>query len=172
VGVAGTGIGIVGVALVVGIETAGSALVGALAVVLASFGYSVGAFYLKRRMKGFEAIGLVTATMAASALITLPLALASAPSETPGIGPLAAMVALGLGGTGIAFVLFYGLIADVGPTRASLVAYIAPGFAVLYGVTLLGERFTPVTALGLVLIVGGSWLAAEGRLPARRRVPA
>ena len=172
VGVIGTGIGIVGVALVVGIETEGSALVGALAVVLASFGYSVGAFYLKRRMKGFEAIGLVTATMTASALMTLPLAIASAPGEMPGAGPLLAVLALGVGGTVVAFVLFYGLIADVGPTRASLVAYVAPGFAVVYGVTLLGERFTPVTAAGLVLIVGGSWLAAEGRLPAGRRATA
>jgi drug/metabolite transporter (DMT)-like permease len=69
-------------------------------------------------------------------------------------------------------VLFYGLIADVGPTRASLVAYIAPGFAVAYGVALLNEDFTLVTLLGLVLIVGGSWMAAEGRLAARRGAPA
>jgi drug/metabolite transporter (DMT)-like permease len=172
IGAGGTAIGIVGVALVVGVETGGSALLGALAVVLASFGYAVGGFYLKRRMKGVQPIGLVTATMAASAVMTLPLALATLPEETPAAGPLLAMVALGVGGTGIAFVLFYGLIATVGPTRASIVAYVAPGFAVVYGVTLLDERFTLVTVVGLVLIVGGSWLAAEGRMPVRRRVPA
>ena len=172
VGAAGTLVGIVGVALVVGVETGGSALLGALAVVLASFGYAVGGFYLKRRMTGVQPIGLVTSTMAVSAVMTLPLALVTLPDETPAAGPLLAMVALGVGGTGIAFVLFYGLIATVGPTRASIVAYVAPGFAVLYGVTLLDERFTLVTVLGLVLIVGGSWLAAEGRMPVRRRVPA
>jgi drug/metabolite transporter (DMT)-like permease len=172
VGVAGTAIGIVGVAVLVGIDTGGSALWGALAVVLASFGYSVGAFYLKRRMRGVQPIGLVTATMGATAVMTLPLALLSAPDALPGSDSILAIVALGVGGTGIAFVLFYGLIADVGPTRSSLVAYISPGFAVLYGVTLLDERFTVVTAVGLVLIVGGSWLAAEGRMPARRRVAA
>jgi drug/metabolite transporter (DMT)-like permease len=172
VGAAGTGIGIVGVALVVGVETGGSALLGALAVVLASFGYAVGGFYLKRRMTGVQPIGLVTSTMTVSAVLTLPLALATLPDGTPAAGPLLAMVALGVGGTGIAFVLFYGLIASVGPTRASIVAYVAPGFAVIYGTTLLDERFTLVTVLGLVLIVGGSWLAAEGRMPVRRRVPA
>jgi drug/metabolite transporter (DMT)-like permease len=172
IGAFGTVIGIVGVALVVGVETAGSALLGALAVVLAGFGYAVGGFYLKRRMTGVQPIGLVTMTMAASAVMTLPLALATLPDETPASGPLLAMLALGVGGTGIAFVLFYGLIASVGPTRASIVAYVAPGFAVVYGVTLLDERFTLVTVLGLVLIVGGSWLAAEGRLPARGRVAA
>jgi drug/metabolite transporter (DMT)-like permease len=51
---------------------------------------------------------------------------------------------------------------------ASLVAYVAPGFAVAYGVALLDEDFTPVTLIGLFLIVGGSWMAAEGRLPAQR----
>jgi drug/metabolite transporter (DMT)-like permease len=172
VGVIGTAIGIAGVALVVGVETGDSGLLGALVVVLASLGYAIGGFYIKRRMVGVPPIGLVTATMAASALMTLPLALATLPSEAPGAGPLAAMLALGVGGTGIAFVLFYGLIASVGPTRASLVAYIAPGFAVIYGTTLLDERFTLVTLAGLVLIVGGSWLAAEGRLPVRRRVGA
>jgi drug/metabolite transporter (DMT)-like permease len=68
-------------------------------------------------------------------------------------------------GTGVSFVLFYSLIATVGPAKASLVAYIAPGFAVIYGVVLLDESFTAATAAGLLLIVSGSWLAAEGRLP-------
>jgi hypothetical protein len=75
---------------------------------------------------------------------------------------------LGVLGTGISFVLFYELIGTIGPAKTSLVAYVAPGFAVIYGVTLLGETFTAATAGGLALILGGSWLAAEGRLPRRR----
>jgi drug/metabolite transporter (DMT)-like permease len=171
-GLAGVVVGLLGVALLVGVDTGGSALLGALAVLLASLGYAVGAFYVKRRLGDAPAIGLVTGTMGASALLMLPFALATLPGELPGSGPVLAMIALGFGGTGIAFVLFYGLIADVGPTRASLVAYVAPGFAVAYGVTLLDEKFTAVTLVGLILIVGGSWMAAEGRLPARRRVAA
>ena len=59
--------------------------------------------------------------------------------------------------------------ASDGPSRASLVGYIAPVFSIFYGVVLLDESFTAATAAGLVLILGGSWLAAGGQLPARRR---
>jgi hypothetical protein len=81
------------------------------------------------------------------------------------VGTFAALTALGALGTGLAFVLFYGLIARVGPGKASLVAYVAPGFAVVYGVVLLGESFGIASMAGLIMIVAGSWLAAEGRLP-------
>jgi drug/metabolite transporter (DMT)-like permease len=80
------------------------------------------------------------------------------------------MCALGLGGTGIAFVIYYTLNREIGPTRTSLVAYVAPVFALIYGVTLLDEPFTATTAIGIVLIVGGSWLAAKA--PARAPVEA
>lgn len=71
--------------------------------------------------------------------------------------------------TGVAFVIFYGLIASIGPARAFLVTYIAPGFAVVYGALLLSERVGVATLIGLALILSGSWLAAEGRLPGRPR---
>jgi drug/metabolite transporter (DMT)-like permease len=102
--------------------------------------------------------------MTASALMTLPLALLDVPSHV-GLDTIGAMSALGLGGTGIAFVIYYTLNHSIGPTRTSLVAYIAPVIAVVYGVTLLDEKFGVTTALGIVLIVGGSWMAA--RAPAR-----
>ena len=168
VGLAGVGVGIVGVGLVVGVDVAGSGLLGALAVVLASLGYAAGGLMMKKRMRGVPALGSAAATMVASAALLVPAAVASWPAHVPAAGPVLAVVALGVGGTGIAFVIFYALIADVGPTKASLVTYIAPGFAVVYGVSLLHERFTIAAGAGLVLIVGGSWLAAEGRLPARR----
>ena len=76
---------------------------------------------------------------------------------------------LGIVCTGIAFVIFHSLVASDGPSRASLVGYIAPVFSIFYGVVLLDESFTVATAAGLVLILGGSWLAAGGQLPARRR---
>jgi drug/metabolite transporter (DMT)-like permease len=139
--------------------------------VVASLGYAVGALWLKRQFKDVKPIGLVTATMSASALMTLPVAALTAPDAVPGLGPVAAVAALGILGTGISFVLFYDLIATIGPAKASLVAYVAPGFSIVYGVTLLDESFSAATAAGLVLILAGSWLAAEGRLPWRRRPP-
>ena len=72
-------------------------------------------------------------------------------------------------GTGAAFVIFYWLISTVGPARTFVVTYIAPAFAVVYGATLLDEPIDPETIAGLVLILSGCWLAAEGRLPGDRR---
>jgi drug/metabolite transporter (DMT)-like permease len=162
---AGVFVGIAGVALLLGVDVGGDAgaLVGALMVVLASLGYALGSFVLKRTLSGGDPVGAVTVTMLASAALTAPFALATAPADVPGFGALAAVTTLGVLGTGVAFVIFYGLIAEFGPARASVVAYIAPGFAVIYGVALLGEPFTAGTAAGLVLILAGSWMAAEGR---------
>jgi drug/metabolite transporter (DMT)-like permease len=154
----GVAIGIGGVGLLLGVDAPGgtSAVVGGLLVVLATLGYGIGAWFLKRRLPGVQPVGAVGATSAATALMVLPLAAFQVPDHAPGIDAIGALVALGVLGTGLA--------------KASLVAYVAPAFSVVYGVTLLDERFTVATAAGLVLIVGGSWIAAEGRLPWRRRM--
>ena len=170
-GLVGVALGIAGVVLLLGVDAGGgsAALIGGLLVVLASLGYALGAFYLKRRLADAQPIGVVTAAMAASALMVLPLAAVSLPSSAPDLEAVGSLVALGALGTGLAFYLFYTLIGEVGATRSSLVAYVAPGFSVLYGVTLLGEEFGAATLAGLVLIVGGSYLAAESRLPWQAR---
>lgn len=160
----GVATGILGVGLLLGVDVGGdsAALVGALFVVLASVGYAIGGFYLKRRFAEAQPIGIVTLTMLVSAALSLPWAAATAPDATIAVGSLAAITALGVLGTGLAFVIFYTLIAEVGPARASIVAYIAPLFAVVYGVLLLDESFGIGTFAGLALIVVGSWLAAGG----------
>src|SRR5688500_6865746 len=169
VGAVGIGIGIVGVALLLGVDVGGdsAALVGGLAVVLASLGYAIGGFYLRAQFKDAQPIGVATATMFASALLALPLALATLPSEAPAAGSLAAMAALGAGGTGIAFVMFYTLIADLGATMASIVAYVASAFAVFFGLAIRDEPFPLRTVVVMALILGGSWIADQGRLPGR-----
>jgi drug/metabolite transporter (DMT)-like permease len=170
---AGVGAGFGGVVMLLGLDLGGSsaAVLGGLAIVLASLGYAIGGFIVKHRLRTLAPQGLAAAVMVASSLMLLPPALATAPAEAPGIGPLAAVAALGVLGTGVAFAIFYDLIAGVGPSRALLVAYVAPAFAIVYGAVLLDEAITAVTIAGVVLIVGGSWLAAEGRLPGRRSRP-
>lgn len=165
----GVGVGILGVALLLGLDTGGGsgALVGGVFVVVAGLGYAIGGFILKQRLSGLAPVGISGLTMAFSAVMTLPFVLIHPPDHLPGAGSLAAVGALGVFGTGVAFGLFYTMIAQVGPTKASLVAYIAPGFAVVYGVVLRDESFTLATAAGLLLIVGGSYLAAQG-IPWRR----
>ncbi len=169
----GVGIGIVGVGLLLGLDTGGGsgAVVGGIFVVVASLGYAIGGFILKKRLTGVPPVGISGLTMAFSAVMTLPFVAIDPPDAMPGAGSLAAVAALGILGTGVAFGLFYTMIAQVGPTKASLVAYIAPGFAVVYGVLLRDERFTLATAGGLLLIVGGSYLAAQGAPWQRKTAP-
>ena len=170
--IVGVAVGIAGVVLLMGVDLSGDALalLGGLMVVLAGLGYAIGGFVAKRGLADAAPVGVAAAATAASAAMLLPFAAATAPEAVPGLDATLAVFALGVAGTGLAFLIFYTLIADVGPARAAIVAYMAPGFAVAYGSTLLDEPLTPATVAGLVLIVGGSWLAAEGRLPGR--VPA
>src|SRR3954471_7106046 len=178
-GLVGVAVGIMGVALLLGVDLGGGdALVGGLLILLASLGYAIGALVAKRRLTEVPVVGLVATIMSLSTLFLLPALPFAMPDHAPGLDTVISLVALGAGGTGIAFLIFYVLNADVGPSRASIVAYIAPGFSVVYGVTLLDESFTLATAGGLALILAGSWLAANGRLgfsrtgPSRSTVPA
>ncbi len=163
--------GIVGVVVLLGVDLGGSsaALLGGLAVVLAGLGYAIGGFMVKHRFREFQPIGVAGAVMVASTLLLLPAAAFSLPEDGVALGPIASVVALGVLGTGVAFALFYELMTTVGPARTFVVTYLAPAFAVVYGATLLDEEITAATIAGMVLIVSGSYLAAEGRLPGRRR---
>jgi drug/metabolite transporter (DMT)-like permease len=159
-----------GVALLIGVDVGGSsnALLGAIAVALAGLGYAIGSFIVKRSSVRIAPIGIAAATMVASTVFVAPPALLSAPDAMPGLDTVGAVLVLGLVGTGVAFAIFYTLTKTIGPARVALVTYIAPIFAVFYGVLLLGERISLGTVAGLVLIVGGSWIAAGQSLPRPR----
>lgn len=165
-------VGVVGLALLLGIDVGGSTgeLLGGLAVVLAGLGYAIGGLLAKRRLGAIQPLGVAALVLAVSTPLSLPAAALTLPGEVPGIGPVAAIVGLGVIGTGLAFAIFYELIATIGPARTFLVTYLAPVFAVVYGVVLLDESFGVTTLVGLVLILGGSYLAAGGRLSRRRAV--
>jgi drug/metabolite transporter (DMT)-like permease len=171
VATAGVVMGIVGVVLLFGVDLSGDAqaLAGGLMVLLASVGYAAGSLYLKHRVRGVAPVGVAASTMLAGTIVLAPFGLLTLPAHAPEAQTIGALLALGAGGTGIAFAIYFTLIAEIGPGRASLVAYIAPGFAVLYGVTLLSEALTAGAVLGLILILAGSWIAAEGRWPGRSR---
>ena len=167
----GVGVGIAGVALLFGVDLQGDGILGGVMVLLASVGYAVGALIAKRSLGGVPAVGIAASIMVVSTVAIAPLLAFSAPSEAPGLDTVAALLVLGAGGTGVAFLIFYTLNAEIGPSRASVVAYLAPAFSVLYGVTLLDEPFTVGIAGGLALILAGSYLTAQGRLPRRRSAP-
>jgi drug/metabolite transporter (DMT)-like permease len=168
----GVVLGVAGLVLLLGLDVGDSTaeLLGGLAVVLSGLCYAVGGLLAKRRLGSIQPIGVAAIVLAVSTALSAPAALFTLPEEAPGIGPLAAVTALGVIGTGIDFAIFYELIASVGPARTFLVTYLAPIFAVAYGVILLDEEFGLVTLAGLLLILAGSYLAAGGRM-ARRRGP-
>ncbi len=161
----GIGVGLVGVALLFGVDLRGSELLGGLMVLGTALGYSLGALYLRRHFLGVPALGVAAGSMATSTVLVAPVAALQIPSAMPSLQSVVAVAALGALGTGIAFWIFYTLIAEVGAARAAVVAYLAPGFAVLYGAVFLDERVTGAAIGGLALILAGSWLAAEGRAP-------
>ena len=171
----GIAVGIVGVALLFGVDLSGSSdeLLGGGMMLLAALGYAISWMLVKHKLAGAAPVTVAGGTMVVAALATLPLLVAAPPAGTPGLDAVGSLIALGAGGTGAAFVLYYTLIARVGPARASMVGYVAPAFSIFYGVVLLDEAVTAGAIGGLLLILAGSWLGAEGRLPWQpRRVPA
>jgi drug/metabolite transporter (DMT)-like permease len=157
--------GLAGVALVVGVESIHSTgeFLGALAMVGAAAFYGLSGFVVKGRYGSLTSIQTSFVSISVASLITLPVALATAPTEMPGLRAWAALIALGALGTALAFVIFYKLIAELGAGRASLVAYLAPGVALFYGAIFLDEEITVAAIAGLVLILGGVALASRKR---------
>jgi drug/metabolite transporter (DMT)-like permease len=167
----GVMLGVIGVGVLLGVDLSGSGdeLLGGLAVLMAGLGYAIGGLLAKHKLADRPPIGVAAWVLTAGAVWLVPAAVIGAPDAVPAFGPVAAIVTLGVLGTGIAFAIFYELIATVGPARTFIVTYLAPGFAVIYGVTLLDEKISVTTIGGLALILFGSYLAAEGRNPLRRR---
>ncbi len=161
---AGLLVGILGVGLLLGAQAAGrDGLVGCGLVLLAAAGYAVGASWTAVRFPDIPRQALLTGVLTASSVLLLPPFLLDLPNRLPSGRGVAAVAVLGLVGTGLAFVGFYWLVDEVGPERTVLVTYLAPVFAVGYGVVLRDERVTALGALGLVLVLAGAYLA--GRRP-------
>jgi len=169
-------LGLAGVALCVGVDSVHSiwAFLGALAMVGAAVCYALSSFVVKR-YRGLTSVTTSFISIVVATVLTLPAAIATAPSELPGLRATLAMLVLGVIGTALAFVIFYKLIDETGAGRASLVSYLAPGVALLYGALLLDEEITLAAIAGLALILGGVALASRRHGPDavadRARVP-
>jgi drug/metabolite transporter (DMT)-like permease len=96
-----------------------------------------------------------------------PFAALAPPKTLPDADVLASLAVLGIACTALAFVILAALITDIGPGRALVITYVNPVVAVALGVLILDERLGPGSAAGLLLIVAGSWLSTDGRLPPR-----
>ncbi len=171
---AGMVIGLVGVALVVGVESVHTLaeLAGALAMVAAAAFYSLSSFIVKGRYSRLPTMSTSWISVTVAGVLILPAAVATTPGHTPDLRAIVALVVLGAVGTALAFVIFYKLITEAGAGRAALVSYLAPGVALLYGAVLLDEAITVAAVAGLALILGGVALASRPRrVPARVPAP-
>jgi drug/metabolite transporter (DMT)-like permease len=166
----GLAIGIAGVAVVTGIHPEGGslAILGAFAVVLSSLSYASGGVYGQRAVRGTPGPVLAAGSMLAAGLILTPLALFQLPDAMPSLEAMASLLALTLLGTALAQLILFRVLALHGSSRLSLVTYLMPGFALVYGALILDEEITAATAVGLLLILGGVALASGAVRLARR----
>lgn len=164
---AGVLVGFGGVALLVGAQEGGD-LVAALAVAATAACYAMGALYGGRRLAHLPPIAMSFGTMVAATVLSAPAGLAQLPHDAPGWKPAGSVLVLGVVGTGLAYILYFGLVLGAGASRAILVTYLVPAMALLYGALFLGEDVTAVALGGLALVLAGVALGtgAVARRPA------
>jgi drug/metabolite transporter (DMT)-like permease len=137
-----------------------------LAGLCAALGYGIAAHYSKRRLAGATPLAVAAGSQIASALVLLPFGISTWPAQPLSVPGIASAVVLGVACTGVAYLLYFRLIASLGPTRAITVTYLIPVFGVLWGGLFLGERPSPAMLVGGALILGGTTLVL--RAPTRR----
>ncbi len=154
--VAGVILGIVGVTVLVGwdpIALNGVVLLSVGAMLIASLSYALGATYVKQSFSGIPPLGMAIGQQTAAATLLLPLSAASVPMETPSLAVVLCVLGLALLSTAVAYLIYFQLIENVGPTSTVTVTLLVPVFGLLFGVLLLDEPFGLGTLAGLGIIL-------------------
>ena len=160
---AGLGLGLAGVALLAAPHVNAGSGFAIGEVLLVAVGYAVGPIIAARKLGEVPNMLVTASCLGFAALVYLPPALLTMPAALPAPEVLLALAGLGLLCTAAAFVLFFELIGEVGPTRAVVFTYVNPAVAVAAGVLLLGEPLTATVLAAFVLILLGSVLATRRR---------
>jgi drug/metabolite transporter (DMT)-like permease len=158
---AGLVLGFAGVAVLVGVDVHGSDLIAVGEVGIVAIGYAISPFVVSRYLSEIPAIGVVGASFVLAALVYSPVALTHLPKR---LSPeeITSVIILVVVCTAAAFLIFFALIGEVGPARATVVTYFNPVIAVVLGVAILHEHFTVGFALGVPLVLLGSFLGTGG----------
>jgi drug/metabolite transporter (DMT)-like permease len=158
---AGLAVGLAGVVLLAGPGAGrGNALPVAEAL-LTALGYAIGPLIANRKLADLPPVAVNAVCLGAATVIYAPFAAATWPHKMPSLQVLGSLVGLGVVCTAAAFLVFFQLIAEVGPARATVITYVNPAVAVALGVGVLGERLTPAVGVSFMLILGGSVLATR-----------
>jgi drug/metabolite transporter (DMT)-like permease len=153
--------GLGGVALLAGPTAAGGDALSIAEVLLVAVCYATGPLIASRKLEDLPPLGMTAVCLGFASIVYAPLAALSWPAVMPSWRVLGALAGLAVVCTAAAFPIFFRLIAEVGPARASVITYVNPAVAVALGVSVLGERFTPAMAVSFGLILGGSVLATR-----------
>jgi drug/metabolite transporter (DMT)-like permease len=161
-------LGVLGVAAIVGFDLRTSDWLALVAIGVVVVAYAVGPVIVTRYLGELPSMGVIAVALAACAIVYAPVAAAQWPRSVPHVGTIVSVAVLAVVCTALAFVLFFALIAQIGPVRATVITYINPAVAAVLGVAVLHESFTMGMAVGLVLVIAGSVLAT--RRPRERAV--
>jgi drug/metabolite transporter (DMT)-like permease len=164
---AGLLLGFTGVVVLMGLDLTGSAdeLIGALAILVAAAGYAAGVMIMRLHFAGIDARAAMGTSLGLAGLLLTPFAVLDPPESSPTATAWVSIVVLGLLCTALAFLVYSFLVADVGPGRAIVITYVAPVVALALGVAVLDESPGPGALAGLLLILAGSWISTDGRMP-------
>jgi drug/metabolite transporter (DMT)-like permease len=159
---AGLVIGIAGVASLVGLQVGHLDMTAVLEIFVVAIGYAAGPLVLTRQLSDVPSIAVVSVSLSIAALVYAPFAFASHPHDVSG-KVIWSVLALAVICTAVAFLIFFALIAAIGPTRATVITYVNPAVAIALGVTVLGEHLTTGMMVGFPLVLIGSVLATSQR---------
>ncbi len=154
-------LGLVGVGAIVGLNLEGASATSLAAMGLVAICYATGPVILQRYLAGVPALGVIAAALGITALVYLPIAAFSIPEEMPSATVIGSVVGLAVICTAVAFLIFFALIAEVGPVKAMVFTYVNPAVAAVLGVAILDERFTLGMGAGFALVLVGSVLATR-----------
>jgi len=154
----GIAIGFGGVALLVGVQS-GDDVVAALAVIGVALCYAFSVLYAGRTMRGAPPLQVSFGQLACASLLLAPVGLGQLPTTAPAARVWLAVLVLGVLGSGIAYLLYFAIIASAGASRAILVTYLVPAFALAYGALFLDEAITVTALVGLAFVLTGTALA-------------
>ncbi|MFN8018040.1 MAG: DMT family transporter [Acidimicrobiales bacterium] len=162
----GMAVGIAGVALVVGAASGDGDvhLLNVAEVLFVAVCYATAPFITYRKLDGVPGLGIATLSLAMVGALYLPIA-AVVQDEAPTARSVAALVALAVLCTAVAFITFFALIREVGPTKSTLITFVNPVVALALGVAVLGETLSAGQLAGLPLVLAGCYLATRGRPP-------
>lgn len=163
--VLGLAMGVAGVAALVGLDVQTGGSIAVVALVVTAIGYALGPIIIATKLQSVPAIGVITTTFVFNTILYLPVAILRWPQGPVPAAAWGSVAFLGVVATAIAFLVFFALIAEVGPTRMTVITYINPAVAVVLGVLLLDEPFTLGIRIGFPLVLLGSFLATRKAPP-------